>query len=403
MMNLNRKIRNYVFVVLIAYAIVAALIGANYLVLYQTGELADLDKIVAAQQRNYGLYNGLAVGTAAYKYEGYRQRRPEIVAIGTSRAMQIRDYFFNRPFYNLGGLVQGQGQAFALWDRLLVDQPPKTVIFAVDFWTFCTQKSEFPPFRRPTGLHHDGLGDPSDALLLARLFAEGSLSGENLKLIFRRLFDPPPRALARTGISTLFGDSGFGPDGSMFSLASRGSVGSMGDVEDRSNPQIEAFRRGEGRIPTNCRVSEEGLSQLRMLGTELVKHGAALIVIAPPITTALRDAIDQMPAAKAYMTTWRKRIREAWLRTYDFTDLRDIGSNDCEFYDGIHGGEVAYARIFRTIAARGSEGITRLLNVENLDRVIEAGENKITVALGFPERAREMELGGFKPCVPLQK
>ena len=147
MMKLNRKIRIYVSVVLVAYAIVASLIGANYLVLFRTGEVADVETIVDAQQRHGGLYNGLSVGLAEYKYEGYRQRRPEIVAIGTSRAMQIRDYFFTQPFYNLGGLTQGQGQAFALWDRLLASQPPKTVIFAVDFWTFCTRKYEFPPFK----------------------------------------------------------------------------------------------------------------------------------------------------------------------------------------------------------------------------------------------------------------
>ena len=125
MMKFNRHIRIYIWIALLAYMSIAALIAVNYFVLYQTGELDGLDKIVKAQQQTSGLYNGLSEGMAAYKYEGYRQRRPEIVAIGTSRAMQIRDYFFTKPFYNLGGLVQGQTQAFALLDQLILKHPPK--------------------------------------------------------------------------------------------------------------------------------------------------------------------------------------------------------------------------------------------------------------------------------------
>ena len=156
MMKLNRNIRTYTLVLLLAYISLAVIIVVNYFVLYRTGELDGLEKIVKAQQQTPSIYNGLSEVMAAYKYEGYRQRRPEIVAIGTSSAMQIRDYFFTKSFYNLGGLAHGQSQAFALMDQLIYKHPPKTVLFAVDFWTFCIQKSEYPPFKRPTGTFQDG-------------------------------------------------------------------------------------------------------------------------------------------------------------------------------------------------------------------------------------------------------
>lgn len=400
-MKFNLKIRNYILIVLGAYTIIASLIATNYFVLYRTGEMDDLDKIVATQQKNSGLYNGLSRGMAAYKYEGYRQRQPEIVAIGTSRAMQIRDYFFTRPFYNLGGLVHGQAQAFALLDRLLMKQLPKTVIFAVDFWTFCARKSEFPPFERPTGSYHDGQGNPSNALLFLRLFADGRLSGEDLGQIFQYLFYPRHRALPRIGISTVTGDSGFGPDGSMFSFLSKGNDNRLPEIKNRSKHDIETMRRGQGMFPSNCKVSEENLTLISMLGAELSKHEIELIVIAPPITSALLSAVKDVPAANDYMKAWRIRLKEAWHRTYDFTDPSVIGASDCEFYDGIHGGEVAYARIFRTLAALEPESIAPLLNVKNLDRVIAMGDNQITVALGLPEKVRNLELAGFKACSSL--
>lgn len=378
----------------------AVLITINYLVLFQTGELNDLKQIVKTQQKTPSLYNGLSRGLAAYKYEGYLQRRPEIVAIGTSRAMQIRDYFFTKPFYNLGGLVQGQSQAFALMDQLILKQPPKTIIFLVDFWTFCTQKKEFPPFARPTSKFHDGQGNPSDPLLLIRLIAEGRFSLGDLRQIAKQLINPLQRALPRTGISTMLSDSGFGPDGSMFSLLSTNSTDTLLDFQDRSQIQIKALKQGKGKFQSNCAVSKESLSHLTMFGTELANKGIDLIVIAPPITSALLKVVAKTPSINAYMSHWRQSLKEAWPQTYDFTDTRSIVSSDCEFYDGIHGGEVAYARVFRSLIKSNNKRLKQILNVKKLDQVISIGKNKITVALEFPEKVRAIELGGYKACNP---
>jgi hypothetical protein len=287
-------------------------------------------------------------------------------------------------------------------DQLILKHPPKVIIFVVDFWTFCNQKSEFPPFKRPTSTFHDGQGNPSDPLLLLRLYAEGNLSAEDLKLIFQRLFIPQQRALPRTGISTLLSDGGFGPDGSLFNLQSVRSPSTSSKVEARSLMQIDALHQGVGKFATHCKVSDESLSHLTMFGTELANKGIHLIVIAPPITSALLKAVKSTPNANTYLTQWRKRLKEAWPQTYDFTDPRSINSSDCEFYDGIHGGEVAYARIFRTLSKSGTKLLKQILNVKKLDQVIAIGKNKITVALAFSEKVRKLELVGFSKCIPIQ-
>ncbi len=208
------------------------------------------------------------------------------------------------------------------------------------------------------------------------------------------------RANATAAIVFLITDSGFGPDGSLFRLVSQGDADPTAGIKNRSQSDIAALRRGQGRFPTDCRVSNKNMALIGMLGTELAGRGIDLIVIAPPITSALLRAVEKIPAANAYMTTWRRRIKEAWPQTYDFTDPRSIGSSDCEFYSGIHGGEVTYARIFRALAESGNKRLARMLNVKNLNRIIAVGRNKITVALEFPEKIRKVELGGFNACVP---
>src|SRR5256885_1593842 len=108
-------------------------------------------------------------GSANYKYAAYRAASPEIVAIGTSRAMQIRESFFNASFYNLGGLVQGPFQANALAERLLLREPrPKLVVFALDYWTFCGLPSERSHGAAPAEVAHDGMVSPDRYTLVYR-------------------------------------------------------------------------------------------------------------------------------------------------------------------------------------------------------------------------------------------
>ena len=177
-------------------------------------------------------------------------------------------------------------------DRLLREQPPQLVIFVVDYWAFCTGKEEFPPFKRPRGTFHDGQGNPNKSTLLWRLLIEGQLSLAELGKVLKRAISSETRALPRIGISSLISDSGFGADGSMYNFVTRGSVDPAPEPSKRSHISIEALRRGEGRLPKYCRLSAEGIALIAMLGAELAGQGIDLVVIAPPVSGALFDAME---------------------------------------------------------------------------------------------------------------
>jgi len=186
----------------------------------------------------------------------------------------------------------------------------------------------------------------------------------------------------------------------LFNLQSTKGPDTSADVDARSQIQIVALRRGQGRFPTHCKVSDESLSHLTMFGTEFANDGINLVVIAPPITSALLKELKSVPTAHAHLTQWRKRLNEAWPQTYDFTDPRSINSSDCEFDDGIYGCEVAYAQIFCDLAKSENERLKKILNVKKLDQVITIDKNKTTIALGFSKEIRNIELGGFKTYKP---
>src|SRR3989442_1085433 len=84
---------------------VVAGIAAFSLFLIDIGEL-NLPSVVARQRAsgNTILYaSGVEADFYRYKSLLYADIRPEVTAIGSSRAMQVRAEFFNRPFMTWGG------------------------------------------------------------------------------------------------------------------------------------------------------------------------------------------------------------------------------------------------------------------------------------------------------------
>jgi hypothetical protein len=67
---------------------------------------------------------------------------------------------------------------------------------------------------------------------------------------------------------------------------------------------------------------------------------------------------------------------------YDFSDSAAVGSPDCEFVDGLHGGYVTYLRMLRIMAPDlEADAATRGLvkPVADLDRLIAANQGRATL------------------------
>ena len=82
-------------------------LGIIILLLAISGELLKYDKLIA-DHNNDDILIGLAYSNVKdIKLIITEHRNPKIMALGTSRVMQFRDFFFNNPefFYNAGGAV----------------------------------------------------------------------------------------------------------------------------------------------------------------------------------------------------------------------------------------------------------------------------------------------------------
>jgi hypothetical protein len=356
-------IRRFLIALLAVYAIVVVALAVNYAALWRAGELRSIDDIIELQVRDGAIYNALSIGFADYKYAFYRHTAPQVVAIGTSRAMQIGQNFFLASFYNLGGLTQGPAQANVLADRLLLrGKPPAVVIFALDFWTFCRAPTESGRDRRPSEFAHDGMGQPPRHFLIYRLIAEGRFTIADFArlLVSRESADD----VDRIGLGARLGSSGFAADGSIHAAAPADDA--LGPRWQGTFARIDA---GTDQFVKDCAVSEPALDALAVFVNRMEAAGSHVVLMLAPLPGAV---IERMAAVGryGYVDALRGVLAARYPQRFeDFFDLRGQAP-DSEFLDGMHGGEVVYMRAILAMARRPGTGLRDLVDESVLAKQI---------------------------------
>ena len=147
----------------------------NYWLFAASGELTTLDELVWRQHTSDALY-----GTALHdvrrehKLAIIEYRKPEIVALGSSRALDFRQEYFHRKFACACQAMKSLDEGKHFVDALVATYVPKLVIFALDFWWF-------------TGPERDNRGSPRahNAILLPRTrLSSHSLGWRKAQLLF---------------------------------------------------------------------------------------------------------------------------------------------------------------------------------------------------------------------------
>lgn len=367
-------------VTFILLCVVSALvIFANLLVMKNANEYADLDALLADQTISNGIYNGFSHSLADYKYRAYLSLSPEIVAIGTSRAMQIRGYFFNAPFYNLGGLVSRPEQAIAIASQLLLKKPPKVVLFMLDYWSFCGQPNEVLP-SAPSSWH-DGQGKTNRYFAPLVLLSKGQLTANNY---FKLLMGGDEGKFRRYGISAHLSRSGFARDGSMYYAPGY----DVYDLNSRFDDRLQVVPNGITQTHT-CANSIRALAHLDTFVKRMEAGGSKVVLMLAPLPAVV---IEKMKTTNAFGIVgadgyaYLPQLKESLIKRYgedffDYLDLRSIGATDCEFVDGNHGGELAYMRMIENASQRPGNALEPFVKHEVLRSAIKKYRGLNTLAL----------------------
>ncbi len=332
---------------------------------------AAVERAVATQALGrFALFgSGLSQDFIEYKLRLYEAVRPQVIAIGSSRVMQFRGAWFSRPFVNMGGVAGNLGELELTLRGILKAGRPQAIILGVDFWWFLPQWQENPeePVRHVSGTYNYALNSLKKPW---QWLFDGKISAGEFLAPFTGIFG---RGFAadRFGIMAQQTSNGFGPDGSWYYTAEVTGQKPSPDYQFRDTLTqvtrgIKAFyhaRSGQSG------PAMEHLDVFADICCRLKSRGIRLFVFIPPLAQKVYEAIKSREEAYPHLFKLRHALQARGIDTMDFSNPGSLGSNDCEFVDGFHGGEVTYARILRQMAEHWP-ALLPYVNMEKIDAVI---------------------------------
>lgn len=131
---------------------------------------------------------------------------------------------------------------------------------------------------------------------------------------------------------------------------------------DRIQHEIFPFYYGE-------KIEETRIKDFFSILDFLKKKQIKTIVLVAPLAPTIYDLLTQDPQKRfEYISSFNDFARKNQI--YIFFNPYKIETTNCEFYDGFHGGDVAYARILQHIA-NSSPNFTQFINLAEIEKIIK--------------------------------
>ena len=283
-----------------------------------------------------------AINQHAYPYKMmlFDKVKPEVIAIGSSRAMQVKGQFFSAGFINLGGATNNIAELELLAGHLAAAKPlPRLVFLILDPWWFndrypdSTAVAQIPDFAKIISVD------------LVWEAAKGFRHGNWIAKSFKS---------HDLGIYALLADEGFSRDGSFNYVGIL--TGEHPSTDVKFSDTLARIAGDSQRFQKNSQPDPALVSRMCRVVASLKKSAGHLVVIAPPFSNAVWHRM--MQGGYGYIAKANAALRACSPETefFDFGNPASVaGSTECEFVDGFHGGDVTYARMLSQIAAADPE------------------------------------------------
>lgn len=329
-------------------------------VLHTGGEFVSVDEVVRRQSNGERVLWCPAYTSPLkyYKLRGAQAARAKVVALGTSRILQIRQEFF-RPeirFFNAGNGIERLGQMRKFLEGLTKEQAPELLIISLDQNFFNEGWDNFKDdnYERELSRNSGSVNilikswDRVIADYMKGKFSVGDLKGR------------PSEATGeiRIGINSIVNSNYFRPDGTHH--YGKYILESTADPPDEGSEFASTFdmmKRGVIYFRHGRDVSAEAVRHLRGLLAYCSNRNIKVVAFLPPYAVAICEKIKAMRNEYSYMFKLRETLApvfdEFGFELFDFTDPGSIGSDRREYYDGFHASEKAYLRMFIKMAGSG--------------------------------------------------
>jgi hypothetical protein len=362
-------------------AVLLALMGMSYLFLTRTGDTIPPSQAAARQESEDVLFgSALYFRPVPYKLALYGLRKPDVAIVGSSRAIEFVRHGFRTSMVNLGSM-RDMAQIRSLLQSMFAVHKPKLVILTIDFWWFNSARTE-----EVVDLQPDTVG-PLSLVQLTQPFqwiAQGKIGVGDL-IAGALMPGYKPRGI---GVAAIYDHAGYDRDG---------AYDYGGKLRGREPHDDRQFKRTLKRIgeatehnkfnvhtPVDPAQWQEMLDIVHMVEAE----GSELILIVPPVSKTVADLLASH-GAPILLEQMNARLASIGHPVFNFHDPTALGSGECEFIDGFHGGRVTYLRMLQAVLRSGKTDLASYVDGAEIDRLIaeNAGRAMLTenIRPGEPE------------------
>ncbi len=350
----------------------------SYRIMQNGKEFRSVVPLIDETRRGPVLYNVLNLPLHAYKGAMFLAAKPMITVAGSSRSMQVREYFFDDSFYSMSGLGSGSNQIKQLAQTLFAKHRPKVVLVFLDFWDFCGSRQGDTGSIGPT---QNGFYEW--IMLPLNLAWNRRFAPQNFLRLALGILPVKQGDVTKLGFSAIVSDVGFGADGSYYYWG-RMRKWAEQPISVRWNEAFAMMRDNIGVFQRNCSLASNRVAESAAVLENLAQSGSSVVVVLAPMP---RNVLDGMKQAGAYgyiddlRPLLSERFQSSKVEYYDFFDAASFGSEPCEFLDGYHGGEVTYMRLLlKIIERRPDSALAAVLATKHLRQLIATHTGQTTVA-----------------------
>ncbi|MEZ0232736.1 MAG: hypothetical protein ACAH12_07835 [Methylophilaceae bacterium] len=294
--------------------------------------------------------SGIKDNNINYKLAIYSQRRSNVVALGSSRSMQVRASFFKESFTNFGGIANSIPELDYVATQIInLNKKPSIVLLFADVWWF-NENWQNPRLKYTPSNQPDYLTFTNINLLVKPIHQNG--------IIFKKD--------NRLGYGAAYKNQGFDASGSFHYVATVTGDAPSNDFQFQDT--LNRINSGTKRFEYSHHHSIDGANRFIQIIERLENENIHVVLIMPPFANTVYQKM-MLSKNYAYIETLTKYLHKN-LPVFDFTNPNNIlGTNDCEFIDGFHGGETVYARLLLQVAA-SDEHLAKEINTGYLSKML---------------------------------
>ena len=343
--------------------LVAVVIGFSVVSLYKAREIRPFSSYIHPLKQGQLFELGYSYVDKAYKFHMTDEvMRPQVLALGSSRIMQVRHSIVSPEysFYNAGGAIQKVRELPMFLNKL--HDSPKLILMNLDQWWFNRAYiNDDQPFDSSV---YDG--PEIDLLKLGRLVCDFYTDLVKGKINLVKVFSSD-----NIGLNAICNDNGFTADGTPNSgdrviIPEEQDDYNFKDVLERIRLGNNRFQYGEQADSTQIRDLEDFLSLC-------VARHIKVVGFLPPFAPFVYQRMQET-GKYGYMSQLYKMLLPVFDKFegcsfYDFTDVTDTGAHNYDFYDGFHGSELIYNGIIRQMVRQDSTLAPFFVPEEEMDRL----------------------------------